>query len=256
MNKKISVLIADDNKEVTKSLSDYLRAEENFEVAAVANDGEEAYSLICQTLPDVVILDIVMPKLDGLGVLKRLSRIKLSKKPLIIAFSVSSLQRSIETAISLGADYYLIKPQTYESICELINELMAPRSPHSDSTVIEKPVHTDLETLVTEFIHELGVPAHIKGYQYIRTAIMMVVENMDMLNFITKRLYPEIAKAYSTTSSRVERAIRHSIEVAWSRGKPETMNDIFGYTIHTGKGKPTNSEFIAMVADRIRLQIK
>lgn len=256
MNKKISVLIADDNKELASGLADYIRGEENFEVAAVANDGEEAYSLICRTLPDVVILDIVMPKLDGLGVLKKLSRIKLAKMPLIIAYSVSSMQRSIEAAISLGADYYLIKPQPYESICEVITELTQPHITYGKNTVTQKPVQQDLETLVTEFIHELGVPAHIKGYQYIRTAIMMVVENMDMLNFITKRLYPEIAKAYSTTSSRVERAIRHSIEVAWSRGKPETMNEIFGYTIHTGKGKPTNSEFIAMVADRIRLQMK
>lgn len=128
------------------------------------------------------------------------------------------------------------------------------KSGNTASSAVKQEV--DLEALVTECIHELGVPAHIKGYQYIRTAIMMVVENMDMLNYITKQLYPEIAHAYNTTASRVERAIRHSIEVAWTRGKPETMNEIFGYTIHTGKGKPTNSEFIAMVADRIRLQIK
>ena len=170
-------------------------------------------------------------------------------------FSVAAVDRNVEMAINSGADYFLSKPQPFEAVHDVIKSLAETLS--AGSVTVKSPeVEVDLEALVTECIHELGVPAHIKGYQYIRTAIMMVVQDMDMLNFITKRLYPEIAKSYGTTSSRVERAIRHSIEVAWSRGKPEVMNDIFGYTIHTGKGKPTNSEFIAMVADRIRLQIK
>lgn len=260
MKTQISVLIADDNKELTQELSEFFDSQADITVCGVANDGEEAVELILETEPDVVILDMVMPKLDGLGVLRKLQRLNLAKKPSIVVFSVSALAKTIETAIGLGADYYLLKPQTPERICETVRDFAdIPKIRVGTASIPMKKAITedyDLETLVTEFIHELGVPAHIKGYQYIRSAIIMVVENMDLLNFITKQLYPEIAKAYNTTASRVERAIRHSIEVAWSRGKPETMNEIFGYTIHTGKGKPTNSEFIAMVADRIRLQIK
>lgn len=252
MSKQLHILIADDNTALTDELSAYINVQNDMTTAAVASDGEEAWSLILETKPDVVILDMVMPKLDGMGVLKRIR--ELTAKPVVIVYSVSALARTVETAASLGADYYLLKPQSSERVADTIRELTKTDTVTVRNTVSNKNV--DLETLVTEFIHELGVPAHIKGYQYIRTAIMMVVENMDMLNFITKQLYPEIAHTYNTTASRVERAIRHSIEVAWTRGKPETMNEIFGYTIHTGKGKPTNSEFIAMVADRIRLQIK
>lgn len=260
MQNHISVLIADDNTELTRELSEYLSSQPNITVCGIANNGEEAVALIAETSPDAIILDMVMPKLDGLGVLRQLKTLGLAKKPSVVVYSISAHTRIVETAISLGADYYLLKPQSPERVCELIREFtQTPKPGISAVPATVKSAHKedcDLETLVTEFIHELGVPAHIKGYQYIRSAIIMVVENMDLLNFITKQLYPEIAKAYNTTASRVERAIRHSIEVAWSRGKPETMNEIFGYTIHTGKGKPTNSEFIAMVADRIRLQIK
>lgn len=260
MKNNISVLIADDNKEMAQELSEFLNRQPDITVCAVAYNGEDAVKIISEVSPDVVILDMVMPKLDGLGVLRQLQALNLAKRPSIIVYSISALARTVENAISLGADYYLLKPQSPERICETIRDFSElPKVKTSVAAVPDSPARKedyDLETLVTEFIHELGVPAHIKGYQYIRSAIIMVIENMDLLNFITKQLYPEIAKAYNTTASRVERAIRHSIEVAWSRGKPETMNDIFGYTIHTGKGKPTNSEFIAMVADRIRLQIK
>jgi two-component system response regulator (stage 0 sporulation protein A) len=261
MSNKISVLITDDNPKLTKELSDFLKCQNDISVCAVADNGEEAISLIRETSPDVVILDMVMPKLDGLGVLKRLQNIKLPKNPAIIAFSVSALERTIETAMSLGADYYMLKPQTPERICEAIRDFAeVPRQKSyvqaQKSTVDTHENKLDLEMLVTECIRDLGVPAHIKGYQYIRTAIIMVVNNMDLLSFVTKQLYPEIAKTYNTTASRVERAIRHSIEVAWSRGNQDTMNEIFGYSVNTGTGKPTNSEFIAMVADKIRLQIK
>ena len=258
MKNLISVLIADDNSELAKELSDYIGTQADMKVAAVAENGKEAYELIKETAPDVVILDMVMPELDGIGVLKKLQSLSLSQKPVVIVYSISTLVKTVETVLGLGADYYLLKPQSSERVCDTIREFAGVSNPQK-VTLPEVKADTksyDLETIVTDFIHELGVPAHIKGYQYIRSAIMMVVENMDLLNFITKQLYPDIAKAYNTTASRVERAIRHSIEVAWSRGKPETMNEIFGYTIHTGKGKPTNSEFIAMVADRIRLQIK
>lgn len=249
-NNKLAVLVADDNKALATEIADHINIQNDMFTVAKASDGEEAWELILETNPDVIILDMVMPKLDGMGVMKRIKQ--LSEKPAVIVYSVSALQRTIENAMELGADYYLLKPQSCERVAEAIRDIVCAGK--SEATQTRKDF--DLETLVTEFIHELGVPAHIKGYQYIRTAIMMVVENMDMLNYITKQLYPEIAHAYNTTASRVERAIRHSIEVAWTRGKPETMNEIFGYTIHTGKGKPTNSEFIAMAADRIRLQIK
>lgn len=260
MNVKVSVLIADDNREFCDELSDYLKACPDMCVAGVANDGEEAYGLICATRPDVVILDIIMPKRDGINLMKRLANTKMAKRPVIIAHSVTGNEKIMNACYQAGAEYYLMKPQPNEVIAETIREV-AP-SDSRKSVIVSAPAakpaekEVDLETLVTEFMHELGLPAHIKGYQYIRTAIMMVVENMELLNYITKQLYPDIAKKYGSTASRVERAIRHSIEVAWTRGRPETMNEIFGYTIDTGKGKPTNSEFIAMVADRIRLQIK
>ncbi len=258
---KIKVLIADDNRMFTDELANYLKTLPDITVTGVAYDGNEALGMIAETSPDVVILDIIMPKRDGLGVLKQLSLSK-SKRPVCIVISVTGSASIMETAMNLGADYYLMKPQSMPAIADAIRNFAS--STHSGlSAAVSEPVSNlpkqqslDLEALVTEFIHELGVPAHIKGYQYIRSAIMMVVEDMELLNYITKQLYPTIAKKYKTTSSRVERAIRHSIEVAWSRGKPETMDEIFGYTVDTGKGKPTNSEFIAMVSDRIRLQIK
>lgn len=263
MNNNISVLIADDNEELAKELAEHIKSESDMTVASIAFDGEEAYKLILETHPDVVILDLVMPKLDGIGVLKRLRNAPLPKKPKIIAHSISSVAINMAASATPGVDYCLLKPQSCERVCEAVRDIAYVQrnvsAVNAESIVNAGAVRgesIDLETVVTDFIHELGVPAHIKGYQYIRSAIMMVVENMDLLNFITKQLYPEIAKAYNTTASRVERAIRHSIEVAWSRGKPEIMNEIFGYTIHTGKGKPTNSEFIAMVADRIRLTLK
>lgn len=249
MKETISVLVADDNAEYAEELADYINTMDDMRTVATAGDGEEAVKLIRETKPDVLILDMVMPKLDGLGVLRRLRTE--SDRPVVIINSVSAHEGTIKAAAEGGADYYMLKPQPPERVADIVR-CMAKRGGNGTPSQSE----IDLEALVTDFIHELGVPAHIKGYQYLRSAIMMVVEDMDLLNFITKQLYPEIAKAYNTTSSRVERAIRHSIEVAWTRGRPETMNEIFGYTIDNGKGKPTNSEFIAMVADRIRLKTR
>ena len=259
MKNKISVLIADDNKRYADEVAEYLKTMPDMTVSGVCYDGNEALAMISETNPDVVILDIIMPERDGLGVLKILSSSK-GKKPICIVLSVTGSATIMETAMKFGADYYLLKPQSMPAIVDTIRSFsdkstsVMPAIEIQGGQPIPQPV--DLESVVTEFIHELGVPAHIKGYQYIRSAIMMVIEDMELLNYITKQLYPTIAKKYKTTSSRVERAIRHSIEVAWNRGKPETMDEIFGYTVDTGKGKPTNSEFIAMVADRIRLQTK
>lgn len=261
MNEKTSVLIADDNKVFSESLEAFLKTQNDMEVVGCAYDGEEALGMILETKPDVVILDTIMPKRDGISVLKRMHEMRLTKNPIIIAVSVSDSEWIMESVAKLGASYFMLKPQSNEAVTDIIRNFShMSRKSVTMPTVVSAPQQEakvyDLESLVTKFIHELGVPAHIKGYQYVRSAIMMVVENMELLNYITKQLYPTIAKKYGTTSSRVERAIRHSIEVAWTRGKPQTMDEIFGYTIDTGKGKPTNSEFIAMVADRIRLQIK
>lgn len=253
MNNKLTVLIADDNRQLTDKTADYLKQQSYISEVYKAYDGEVAWEMIQQVKPDVLLLDIIMPKLDGMGILKRINGAGLNKIT-TICISVSGSDRTMETVMNMGAQHFLIKPQTPEAVSDVIRALTDNVEAIQTNTQTQK--NYDLETIVTSVIHDLGVPAHIKGYHYIRTAIMMVVENMDMLNYITKRLYPEIAKKYQTTASRVERAIRHSIEVAWTRGHQETMNEIFGYTIHTYKGKPTNSEFIAMVADRIRLQLK
>lgn len=257
MNKKISVLIADDNKELNNGIFEFIKTQPDM-TAYQAFDGNETFNMILETQPDIMILDLVMPNLDGIGLIKKLKNTKLEKTPKIILYSISSL--AINVASSLGnADFCMLKPQPNERICEAIRDLIsAPAVPDApQAPAPSAKTHTkDLETAVTKVIHDLGVPAHIKGYQYMRTAIMMVIEDMNLLNYITKTLYPDIAKLYNTTSSRVERAIRHSIEVAWNRGKQELTNEIFGYTIHSGKGKPTNSEFIAMVADKIRLDMK
>lgn len=263
MKERISVLIADDNKSFVKEIQNYLQTQADMSIVGVAYDGNEAYEMIRETTPDIVLLDMIMPNLDGLGVLRKLNATLVDRRPCIIMHSIAGNERNMQLATDMGADYFLLKPQTPEYIAEVIRDFSNAVLPvtfinniSETTSVVEPKEITDLETIVTKTIHELGIPAHIKGYQYIRTAIMMVVDNMDLLNYITKALYPSIAKKYSTTSSRVERAIRHSIEVAWSRGDPDKLEEVFGYTVQNGKGKPTNSEFIAMVADKIRLQIK
>lgn len=254
---KLKVLVADDDEIYAKALSEHIKIQDELTSVGIATDGEEAYAMILETNPDAVVLDIILPKLDGMGVLRKIAKLDADKRPAVLVNSSSSLNTLYDMASRYGAQYYMIKPQSADSVCDAIRDMCGIHKEHiAQITTGIKDDTYDLETLVTEFIHELGVPAHIKGYHYLRTAIMMVVKDMDLLNYITKELYPEIAKAYQTTSSRVERAIRHSIEVAWTRGKPQTMNEVFGYTINTGKGKPTNSEFIAMIADRIRLKVK
>ena len=214
--------------------------------------------------PDVVLLDIVMPKLDGLGVLDRVSQdTSIKKHPAFIMISAIGQEKITEDAFARGADYYIMKPFDNDIVLSRIKNVRRPAAGRGAEVrkvnAYEKAEETkerNLEADVTDIIHEIGVPAHIKGYQYLRDAIVMSVNDMDMLNSITKILYPTIAKKYQTTSSRVERAIRHAIEVAWSRGKLDVLDELFGYTVSNGKGKPTNSEFIALVADTIRLEYK
>lgn len=247
---KIRVLIAEDNKEYALKLKDDFDKCDEIKVVGVAADGLEAVEYIRNTGPDVVVLDLVMPKLDGIGVMEK----DYAKRPEYIVISAAAQDKVIAKAIDAGASYYMLKPVEHDIIIERIKGIFKKQK--SGDSFSAKSTHADLESKVTEVIHEVGVPAHIKGYQYLRESIMMTIDNMDVINSITKLLYPTVAKKYQTTASRVERAIRHAIEVAWDRGDTDVLNGIFGYTIASGKGKPTNSEFIAMIADRLRLQLK
>ncbi len=256
MKKKIKVLIADDNKEFCNSLKNTLSASSAIEVTAVAYDGKEAYGLILETRPDVLVTDIIMPHMDGLALMGKLnSNTLFTKKPKVIMMTAMGYENIVAKAMQLGADYFMAKPFDTEDLIDRIEEMFRL------SGGMENPCTADrrkmgLEENITAYIQQFGVPAHIKGYQYIRHAITMVIEDSENINFITKVLYPSVAKKFKTTPSRVERAIRHAIEVAWDRGNPEVLNEFFGYTILGSKGKPTNSEFIALIADRIRLEMK
>ena len=261
---KWSVAIADDNERMIGILDGILRQDEEIQIIGVARDGEEVCQIIKDKEPDIVLLDIIMPKLDGLTVMEKIGQdIHIQKKPEFVVISAIGQERITEDAFLLGARYYIMKPFDHEMLLSRIQSLKADRQKRKTQIRKVVPYETkmdymerNLETDVTNMIHEIGVPAHIKGYQYLRDAIMMAVEDMNMLNSITKILYPTIAKNHQTTPSRVERAIRHAIEVAWSRGKMDTIDELFGYTVSVGKGKPTNSEFIALIADKIRLDYK
>ena len=262
---KLNIAIADDNERMVSLLSDILSKEEEFNVVGKAFNGEEAYQLVKKTEPDIMLLDVIMPKLDGLSVVEKVNKdASIKKKPSFIMLTAVGNENVTEDAFSLGVSYYIMKPFDNDMVVNRI-KLIARGSSKGPAEVkrvmaYEKPEEPaperNLEADVTNIIHEIGVPAHIKGYQYLRDAIMMSVDDIEMLNSITKVLYPTIAKKYQTTPSRVERAIRHAIEVAWSRGKMDTIDALFGYTINTGKGKPTNSEFVALLADKIRLEYK
>ena len=238
---------------------------ERFSCLSSRASGEEACHLIREKEPDVVLLDIIMPKLDGLAVLDRIrADHTLKNRPTFLMISGISNEKITEDAFERGADYYIMKPFDRNIVLDRIKTLN--RRKNKVRKEIGRPVEMEkksekysLQTLeedVTEIIHEVGVPAHIKGYQYLREAIMMAVEDIESVSAITKVLYPSIAKKFHTTSSRVERAIRHAIEVAWDRGDLETLQSYFGYTVSGVKGKPTNSEFISMIADRLRLQMR
>ena len=237
------------------------------DVTGIAENGVEALKLIEEKKPDLVVLDIIMPILDGLGVLERLHKMDLNPMPRIIVLSAVGQEKITQRAISLGADYYVIKPFDMEVFIKRIrqtlnnticgNEIKKTFVDVADTQVEinkSKSQPVDMIAQITSIIHEIGIPANIKGYMYLRAAINMVVNNTRLLSSVTKELYPSIGKEFNTTASRVERAMRHAIEVAWTRGEVETINKIFGYTIRNEKGKPTNSEFIAMVADKLRLE--
>ena len=262
MKEKVKIVIADDNKEFRGVLKDFLISKSLFEVVAMADDGIKAIEAVEKYEPDILILDIIMPHLDGLGVLEKMHKKELRKFPKVIILSAVGHDKITQRAINMGVDYYIIKPFNFDSFAERLLQISGYETSkvqvkNKEMIYNEKAEkELSLEAKITEILREVGVPAHIKGYQYLRTAIIEVVNNIELLGAITKELYPNIAVKYSTTASRVERAIRHAIEVACNRGKIETINSIFGYTIHNNKGKPTNSEFIAMIADKLRLEQK
>ncbi|MGI6226405.1 MAG: sporulation transcription factor Spo0A [Peptococcales bacterium] len=252
------LLIADDNKEFCDILREYFNEQEDIELVGVANNGVEALQKIKQLEPNVVVLDIIMPHLDGIGVLERLSEVEV--RPKVIMLTAFGQESMTQRAVELGADYYLLKPFDIDVLSNRIRQLgsvfvTAPAT-RTGPNVQQVNKVNNLEVEVTNIIHQMGVPAHIKGYQYLRDAILLVIDEVSLLGAVTKELYPMIAERYNTTPSRVERAIRHAIELAWDRGNVDMMNKFFGYTINLDRGKPTNSEFIAMVADKLRLSYK
>lgn len=327
---KLNVAIAEDNEQMMQYIDEGLRRENEFQIVGKAVDGKTLYRIVKEQNPDVVVLDLILPQMDGLSVMDRIHKDpEIRKCPDFIVISSISDVRITENAFHLGASYYMLKPFDQENLAERIRALHSfgksrperrDKAVHKESgnssdallrethvsleardsgvmpaqtageqnaagksaeetakdpvketaVCLERPAGAekyktapwrpdewpavDLEARATEVIHEVGVPAHIKGYQYLREAICMAVADVELLNSVTKVLYPSIAKKYQTTASRVERAIRHAIEVAWTRGRIETIEELFGYTVNAGKGKPTNSEFIALVADKIRLE--
>ena len=263
---KLNIAIADDNERIVNLLGSIIREDEDLELVGQADNGKDIYNIIKEKEPDVVLLDIIMPKVDGLTVMEKVNQDQTMKKhPAFIVVSAVSQERITEDAFNLGAYYYILKPFDNDMIINRIKHIRhqaGNRDRGRDARKINGHdkkndyLEKNLEMDVTNIIHEIGVPAHIKGYQYLREAIIMVVNDIDVINQITKSLYPKIAVKYNTTPSRVERAIRHAIEVAWGRGQQEIVENIFGYTISAAKGKPTNSEFIAMIADKLRLELK
>jgi len=265
MVQKKKVMVLDDNKEFVMLLKDYINIQEDMEIVTYAYDGTNAMKLIKEMNPDILLLDIIMPEKDGLTVLEEMAKEHEYKMPLVIVMSSIGQERITQKAISLGATYYVVKPFDMKSLTERVRDLMSPdnatttlnsRFSSRDNVLDSRRLNTSLEVRVTNAIHDVGVPAHIKGYQYVREAIMMTVKNEDVINAVTKVLYPNLSHMFDTTPSRVERAIRHAIEVAWNRGQIEVHDKIFGYTVNSNKGKPTNSEFIAMIADKLRLEEK
>ena len=252
MEQTLTVFIADSGEDFCAALSAALQRIDGFQVIGTATDGEQAIRLIRERKPDILVLDLMLSKQDGISVLRAIDRME--KKPITLATSGFVTEYVANAAANLGVRYLMLKPCDMGALVERLEEIRGGESLRFP--VRTRPDKTSIETMVTGIIHEIGVPAHIKGYQYLREAIIIAVNDMDVINAITKVLYPQVAKTFQTTPSRVERAIRHAIEVAWDRGDLDTLQRFFGYTVSNTKGKPTNSEFIALIADKLQLQLK
>ena len=257
METNTKILIADETVEQRNQLKDCL-IHAGYRNIELADNGADAVTKIERNHPDIAIVDVWLSKLDGIGVIRNCRSIDFGKDnaPAFILVSMVSSQNLFMEATELGAELCMVKPYNCASMIDHIDSILARRSRPAPLSAPEHKEAPDLEAQVTQIIHQIGVPAHIKGYQYLRTAILMTISDSEIINSVTKVLYPSVAKKYSTTTSRVERAIRHAIEVAWDRGDVDTLNSYFGYTIQNNRGKPTNSEFIAMIADNLRLKLK
>ena len=247
-----TVFIADSAEDFCSGLTAALQRTDGFRVLGTAGDGEQAIRMIGEKQPDILVLDLMLAKKDGISVLKAIA--SMEHKPITLATSAFLTEYVSTAAANLGVRYLMLKPCDMTALVERLEEIRGGESLRYP--VQRRTDKVSIETLVTNIIHEIGVPAHIKGYQYLREAIIIAVNDMDVINAITKVLYPEVAKTFGTTPSRVERAIRHAIEVAWDRGDLDTLQKFFGYTVSNTKGKPTNSEFIALIADKLQLQLK
>lgn len=257
MQDAIKIILVDDNKEFCELVKEYLDQQEGMEVVGVAYNGIEGLELIKEHSPDVVILDIIMPHLDGIGVLEELNRENAVQDQKIIMLTAFGHEEVTQRVVELGANYYIMKPFDLEKLVDRIHQLMNPTKVTTNFTgAAIAPKKKDISIRITEIMHQIGVPAHIKGYLYLREAIEMVTKEVELLGAITKELYPLVAKKFNTTPSRVERAIRHAIEVSWERGNTKAINTIFGHSITTESGKPTNSQFIAKIADKLRMELK
>jgi len=264
MKTKIKLLIADSNRELSLQMKSFFDGKSDIELIAAAADGLDALEKIKKYAPDAVLMDIVLPQLDGIGLLKEINTLSRNHRPVVIVMSGAKREHITNICMQLGADYFMIKPCDNETVYERIKLLCMPKLAGSaiqeiafaenDSTS-DRPSDRALEISVTKTIHSVGVPANIKGYQYLRDAIIMSIKDTELINAVTKQLYPKVATRHNTSPSRVERAIRHAIEVACIRGNEEELYSLFGYTVSNHKGKPTNSEFIAMIADKLRLEM-
>ena len=252
MDNQTTVIIADSSEEFCSAVCAAVQRAEGFQISGTATDGEQAIRMITERKPKILVLDLMLAKKDGISILKALGNME--RRPVTLATSGFITEYVASAAANLGARYLMLKPCDTAALVERLEEIRGGESLRKSQS--RRPDKNSIETLVTSIIHEIGVPAHIKGYQYLREAIIIAVNDMDVINAITKVLYPQVAKTFQTTPSRVERAIRHAIEVAWDRGDLDTLQRFFGYTVSNTKGKPTNSEFIALIADKLSLQLK
>ena len=256
MTEKIRLLMTQDSAENMTETK--IAFEQNgFVTSFCQKDGEELLARITTDKPDVVIMDLFMTRIDSIGVMRAVHRAKPETLPMFVVYSAFDSPVLEREVMSAGATYFVLKPFNVADLCENITRMLKRRNKRTRGGIHPSPIEGyNIELKVTEILHQIGVPAHIKGYHYLRDSIIMSIEKPEIINAVTKQLYPSVAKKYETTSSRVERAIRHAIEVAWDRGDVEVLNSYFGYTIQGSRGKPTNSEFIAMIADKLRLQLK
>lgn len=256
MEKQLKIVVADDSSELGENCAKTFKAY-GMKVSLCPKDGLKLLEKVKSESPDIVLADVFMPNLDILGVMKNLRDGAVKHRPMVMAMSAFDNGRLEKELIDAGADYYFLKPFDINTVAERIIQLSGWKTEKSPIVVRDNVVtDTQLELMITDIIHQIGVPAHIKGYHYLREAIILSIKNSDIINSVTKLLYPTVAKKHGTTASRVERAIRHAIEVAWDRGDIDVLNSYFGYTIQNERGKPTNSEFIAMISDKLRLKLK